>query len=70
MRKFIVEIGGLIPFKTTAKNPRAVVNRYVAEPDTVAIIREPASDTGRLLLWRSDRTGLTERIGWIMEVNE
>ena len=70
MRKFTVQIGELGPFKTTAKNPRAVVNRYVAEPDTVAIIREPMSDTGRLLLWRSGHTGLTDYIGWIMEDEE
>jgi hypothetical protein len=33
MRKFIVQIGELGPFKTTANNARAVVNRYLAEPD-------------------------------------
>lgn len=33
MRKYIVEIGELSQFQTTAKNARAVVNRYLAEPD-------------------------------------
>jgi len=70
MRKYTVQIGELGPFKTTAKNARAVVNRYVTEPDTVAIVRDPLSDTGRLLLWRSGRTGLTEYIGWMEEEEE
>jgi len=70
MRKFIVQIGELGPFKTTANNARAVVNRCVTEPDTVAIVRESMSDTGRMMLWRAGRTGLTECIGWIMEADE
>jgi hypothetical protein len=69
-RRYIIRIGELGPMEVLAKHPRAVVNRYVTEPDTVAIVRESMSDTGRMMLWRANRTGLTERIGWIMEADE
>lgn len=68
-RRYIIRIGELDPMEVLAKHPRAVVNRCVAEPDTVAIVREPMSDT-RMMLWRAGRTGLTECIGWIMEEEE
>jgi len=48
-RRYIIRIGELGPMEILAKHPRAVVNRCVTEPDTVAIVREPMSDTEELV---------------------
>lgn len=68
-KRFKLCIGSLKPISIIGKHTRAVINRCIAEPDTIAIVKEPNQSTA-YHLYRVDLAGRSEHIGWIQEVEE
>lgn len=68
-RRYIIRIGELSPMEVLAKHPRAVVNRFITEPDTVAIVVDPRKPDIHHL-WRINWYATAVHIGTIQEVEE
>lgn len=68
-KRFTLCVGSLKPISIIGKHRRAVINRCIAEPDTIAIVKEPNS-SNVYHLYRVDFVGRSERIGWIQEETE
>lgn len=67
-KRFTLCVGFLKPISVIGKNMRAVINRNIAEPDTIAIVK--ANQSTVYHLYRVDPTGRSEYIGWIQEETE
>lgn len=61
--RYMLCVGSLKPISIIGKHKRAVINRCIAEPDTIAIVK--ANQPTVYYLYRVDHTGRSERIGWI-----
>ena len=68
-KRFTLCVGSLKPISVIGKHKRAVINRCIAEPDTIAISKEP-NPSKVYHLYRVDFVGRSEHIGWIQEVTE
>lgn len=67
-KRYTLCIRFLKPVSIIGKNKRAVINRYIAEPDTIAIVKANQSTVN--YLYRVDLAGRSEYIGWIQEEEE
>lgn len=63
--RYTLCVGFLKPISVIGKNKRAVINRHIAEPDTIAIVK--ANQSTIYHLYRVDHIGRSEHIGWIQE---
>lgn len=68
-KRYMLCVGSLKPISVIGKHTRAVINRYIAEPDTIAIVKEPNQSTA-YHLYRVDLVGRSEYVGWIQEETE
>ena len=67
-KRFTLCVGFLKPISIIGKHKRAVINRCIAEPDTIAIVK--ANQSTVYHLYRVDLGGRSEHIGWIQEESE
>ena len=64
-KRYTLCVGSLKPISVIGKHRRAVINRCIAEPDTIAIVKTNESTV--YWLYRVDLGGRSEYIGWIQE---
>lgn len=67
-KRYTLCVGFLKPISVIGKNKRAVINRYIAEPDTIGIVK--ANQSTVYHLYRVDLTGRSVHIGWMQEEGE
>ena len=68
-KRFTLCVGFVKPVSVIGKHTRAVINRHIAEPDTIAIVKEP-NPSKVYHLYRIDFVGRSVHIGWIQEETE
>jgi len=67
-KRYTLRVGFLNPISVIGMNKRSVINRHIAEPDTIAIVK--ANQSTVYHLYRVDHNGRSEPIGWIQEEEE
>ena len=68
-KRYTLCVGSLKPISVIGKHKRAVINKCIAEPDTIAIAKEPNQSTV-YHIYRVDFAGRSVYIGWIREEEE